>query len=113
MSNVLLRAQDVHKTYLLGKVPLRVLRGVNVDVRAGELLAAGRTAVREATLEASWGLVARDGLDAADVVVHGALDLYALEDLDLPDDARSRAFERLAALPATTARERLAERFGS
>ncbi|HRX85049.1 MAG TPA: ABC transporter ATP-binding protein [Phycisphaerae bacterium] len=39
MSNVLLRAQDVHKTYLLGKVPLRVLRGVNVDVRAGELLA--------------------------------------------------------------------------
>ncbi|MGD9524873.1 MAG: DUF3536 domain-containing protein [Gemmatimonadales bacterium] len=80
---------------------------------AGELLAAGRTAVREATLEASWGLVARDGLDAADVVVHGALDLYALEDLDLPDDARSRAFERLAALPATTARERLAERFGT
>lgn len=36
---VLLRAEDVHKTYQLGKVPLRVLRGVDVDVRAGELLA--------------------------------------------------------------------------
>jgi hypothetical protein len=79
---------------------------------SGELLAAGRATVREAALEASWDLVMQDGLDVADAVVHAALDLYALEDLPVPDDARSRAFERLRALPASPARERLAARFG-
>jgi ABC-type lipoprotein export system ATPase subunit len=39
MGKVLLKANGIHKTYQLGKVPLRVLRGVDIEVRAGELLA--------------------------------------------------------------------------
>lgn len=39
MGKVLLKATGIHKTYLLGKVPLRVLRGVDIEVRGGELLA--------------------------------------------------------------------------
>ena len=37
--NLLLAAKNVHKTYLLGKRSLEVLRGVDVDMRRGEFLA--------------------------------------------------------------------------
>jgi lipoprotein-releasing system ATP-binding protein len=37
--DLLLEARDVHKTYVLGKRSLEVLRGVDVQVRRGELLA--------------------------------------------------------------------------
>ena len=39
MAEVVLIADDVHKTYRLGKVKLNVLRGASMRVRAGELLA--------------------------------------------------------------------------
>src|SRR6266478_4007188 len=39
MSDVLLSAKNVSKTYLLGKRSLEVLRGVDVDMRRGEFLA--------------------------------------------------------------------------
>jgi lipoprotein-releasing system ATP-binding protein len=37
--NLLLEARDIHKTYVLGRRSLEVLRGVDVQVRRGELLA--------------------------------------------------------------------------
>src|SRR3989449_6004420 len=37
--NLLLAAKSVHKTYLLGKRSLEVLRGVDVEMRRGEFLA--------------------------------------------------------------------------
>ena len=37
--NLLLAAKNVHKTYLLGKRSLEVLRGVDVNMRRGEFLA--------------------------------------------------------------------------
>ena len=39
MSNVLLEAEGVHKTYLMGRSPLRVLRGVSLKVTEGEFVA--------------------------------------------------------------------------
>ena len=39
MSDIVLSAQSVHKTYLLGKRSLEVLRGVSLEMRQGEFLA--------------------------------------------------------------------------
>src|SRR5437899_6896134 len=39
MNDVLLSARGVHKTYLLGKRALEVLRGVDVELRRGDFLA--------------------------------------------------------------------------
>jgi lipoprotein-releasing system ATP-binding protein len=39
MSDLLLSAKDVHKTYVLGRRSLEVLRGVNVELRRGGFLA--------------------------------------------------------------------------
>lgn len=39
MSDIVLSAQNVHKTYLLGKRSLEVLRGVSLEMRQGEFLA--------------------------------------------------------------------------
>jgi lipoprotein-releasing system ATP-binding protein len=39
MSRTILKATGLQKTYQLGKVPLRVLRGVDLEVHEGEMLA--------------------------------------------------------------------------
>src|SRR5438309_2730259 len=39
MSDSLLSARNVHKTYVLGKRSLEVLRGVDVSLQAGDFLA--------------------------------------------------------------------------
>ncbi len=39
MSKPLLKARDLHKSYLMGRSPLRVLKGVSLSVKAGEFLA--------------------------------------------------------------------------
>jgi lipoprotein-releasing system ATP-binding protein len=39
MNDLLLEARDLHKTYVLGRRSLEVLRGVDVQVQKGELLA--------------------------------------------------------------------------
>jgi ABC-type lipoprotein export system ATPase subunit len=39
MSDLLLSAHAVHKTYVLGKRPLEVLRGVDLELRRGDVLA--------------------------------------------------------------------------
>ena len=39
MSNTLLRADGVVKTYMMGRSPLRVLRGASLEVRQGEFVA--------------------------------------------------------------------------
>ncbi len=38
MGNVIIQAQDLHKTYHLGKVDLHVLRGVGLQVKKGEFV---------------------------------------------------------------------------
>ena len=39
MSDVLISAKGIHKTYTLGQRSLEVLRGVDVELRRGEFLA--------------------------------------------------------------------------
>ena len=39
MNEVLLSARDVHKTYMLGRRPLEVLRGVDLDLERGDFMA--------------------------------------------------------------------------
>jgi hypothetical protein len=63
-----------------------------------------------AALEGAWGLVVRDGLDAAGVVVHAVLDLFDLAEVELPEPSRIAAFALLAPLEASPAREALAAR---
>lgn len=78
MSKVLLQAVSIHKSFLMGKEPLKVLRGINLDVREGELLAiTGASGCGKSTL------------------------LHILGALDLPDrGAVTLAGEDLFALPA-------------
>lgn len=66
--------------------------------------------VRAEALRGAWELVGRDGLDAADVVVHAALDLYDLDGGALTLLERGDAWRRMADLPESAARRRLAER---
>ena len=65
---------------------------------------------RDIALQHAWDLVAEDGLDATGIVVHGALDLYDLDDEPIPDAMRTSAFLALEALPPSAEREALADR---
>lgn len=59
MSNdVLIKAQDLHRTYHLGKTKLEVLRGVSMEVRAGEFVAIyGHSGSGKSTLLHMLGLL--------------------------------------------------------
>ncbi len=60
--------------------------------------------------DGALALIDRDGPDAADVVMHGVLDLFELDQLPFPDPLRARLFRRLAPLPPGPARAGLARR---
>jgi len=51
-----------------------------------------------------------ESVEAADVVVHAAIDLYDLDGMEPSLLERSTAWRRLDAIPASAARRRLAER---
>ena len=38
MSKLVVQAQELTKTYLLGKVPVEALKGINLSVESGEFL---------------------------------------------------------------------------
>ncbi|MBA2292167.1 MAG: DUF3536 domain-containing protein [Gemmatimonadales bacterium] len=69
-------------------------------------------AVRWAALAGAWEQVDRDGIEAADVLVHAAIDLQMLAGEPIPLDARTDALHRLAGLPTGHARDSIADRFG-
>ncbi len=74
------------------------------------LLSAG--AARDAALASAWATLAREGLERAHPMLHGVLDLWALEGLAVPAATRALAFRLLRHAPPSTVREALAERFG-
>ena len=82
MDDQIVRATGIHKTYDTGKVQVNALRGVDLSVRRGEMLAimgpsgCGKTTM----LNCLSGL---DDIDAGQVVIEGVV-LH-----DLPDDERS------------------------
>ena len=38
MSRLIVKAEELKKTYLLGKVPVEALRGINLTIEAGEFV---------------------------------------------------------------------------
>ncbi len=91
--------------------PLVLEAAVSPD-RLEELMsgAASHEEIRSTALAGAWCLADRDGLEAADVVVHAALDLFDLDGVEPSLPERSRAWQRLQRLPPSAARRRLAER---
>lgn len=74
MSNLLLKATGVYKTYTMGKTDVRVLRGVTVQVKQGEFLAVmGASGSGKSTLLHVLG--ALDTPDRGSVVFDG-MDLF-------------------------------------
>ena len=82
MEDLIVRADGIHKTYDTGKVQVNALRGVDLSVRRGEMVAimgpsgCGKTTM----LNCLSGL---DDIDAGQVTIDGVV-LH-----DLPDDERS------------------------
>jgi ABC-type lipoprotein export system ATPase subunit len=80
MSDALLRCEQIHKSYMLGRTVLPVLRGVDLDLRAGEFIAVtGASGSGKSTL-----LHVMSGLD---VPQHGQV-FYQGEPLFEPESVR-------------------------
>jgi len=85
----ILRAVDIHKSYIVGRSPLRVLRGANLSVKRGELLAiVGASGVGKSTLLHILG--ALDRPDRGEVLYDGE-DVFALSH-SRQDAIRNRTF---------------------
>ena len=82
MAELIVHATGLHKTYDTGKLKVQALRGVDLDVRAGEMVAImGPSGCGKTTLlNCLSGL---DEIDAGQVLIDGVL-LHAM-----PDDERS------------------------
>lgn len=60
MSDIVLRAENIHKTYTLGSQTLQILKGVDLEVRRGEILGiVGASGVGKSTLLHIIGLLDR------------------------------------------------------
>jgi putative ABC transport system ATP-binding protein len=87
MEQALVRLEDVHRTYRLGETEVPALRGVTLDLRAGELTAVvGPSGSGKSTLLHLAGTI--DEPDRGRVLVEG-VDVATLD-----DDARSRLRNR-------------------
>ncbi|HVI95663.1 MAG TPA: ABC transporter ATP-binding protein [Anaeromyxobacter sp.] len=86
-NEALIRLEDVHRTYRLGETDVRAIRGVSLELRAGELTAlVGPSGSGKSTLLNLVGCI--DEPDAGRVVVEG------VDVATLSDDARSRLRNR-------------------
>jgi putative ABC transport system ATP-binding protein len=86
-NEALIRLEDVHRTYRLGETDVPAIRGVSLELRAGELTAlVGPSGSGKSTLLNLVGCI--DEPDAGRVVVEG------VDVATLSDDARSRLRNR-------------------
>jgi len=87
MDQALIRLEDVHRTYRLGETEVPALRGVTLELRAGELTAlVGPSGSGKSTLLNLAGCI--DEPDRGRVLVEG------VDAATLDDDARSRLRNR-------------------
>ena len=93
MDTALVRLEDVHRTYRLGETEVPAVRGVTLELRAGELTAlVGPSGSGKSTLLNLVGCI--DAPDSGRVLVEG------VDVATLSDDARSRLRNRkIAAQP--------------
>ena len=84
MSTIVVEAIDLKKTYMLGKVPVEALRGVNIKVEKGEFLAVlGPSGSGKSTLlnligaldKPTSGILLIDGVDVAKLNANNLADL--------------------------------------
>src|SRR6476469_185162 len=70
MNNIIVEAKDVHKTYDTGTVKVHALRGVNLQVRRGEMVAImGPSGCGKTTLLNT--MAGLDGIDSGEVLIEG------------------------------------------
>jgi putative ABC transport system ATP-binding protein len=87
MAEALIRLEDVKRTYLLGETPVPAVRGVSLELHAGELTAlVGPSGSGKSTLLNLVGCI--DAPDSGRVLVEG------VDVATLSDDARSRLRNR-------------------
>lgn len=67
---------------------------------------------RRLAMEATWALLAREGLERAHSTIHAVLDLWILAELDLPDAVIAEAFLHLQHAHPSLVRDTLADRLG-
>lgn len=99
----------------LRQVALPMILDASLDADHRALLAGGLLdpeAALDAAWRGAWLLVEEDGLEQADILVHGVIDAWMLHRLPCPDHLRSNAFQRLQALPPSWSRQQLALRLG-
>lgn len=104
---------EIKKTIRTVAAPMILEAALSADDAAA--LAAGLLElenVRARALRGAWALIDRDGLDDAGIVMHGVLDLHALDDVVLDDVVRAEALTRLREHSPSHMRDSLAERFG-
>ena len=106
MADLIVHASGIDKTYYTGKVKVQALKGVNLDVRSGEMVAImGPSGCGKTTLlNCLSGL---DEIDAGQVLIDGVL-LHAMHD-DERSDYRARrmgfVFQLYNLLPVLSAVE--------
>lgn len=106
MPDPIIIGKDIHKTYRSGKIQLHALRGVSLEVQAGEMVAVmGPSGCGKSTLlNCLSGL---DQFDSGEVVIEGA----SLRQMNDKDRTRYRAqrmgfvFQTFNLLPVLTAAE--------
>jgi lipoprotein-releasing system ATP-binding protein len=80
-SKVILKAINIHKNYLMGKSDLKVLKGVDLSIEQGEILAiVGKSGVGKSTLLHILG--ALDRPSDGNVIFHGK-EIFSMNDSDL------------------------------
>jgi lipoprotein-releasing system ATP-binding protein len=80
-AQVVLEGRDIHKSYISGAETIRVLRGVSLSVRRGEILAiVGQSGVGKSTLLHMLG--ALDRPDSGTVLADG-VDVFSLSDREI------------------------------
>ncbi|MDZ4289164.1 MAG: ABC transporter ATP-binding protein [Prosthecobacter sp.] len=109
MSDVILQATDLHRSYAVAEAPVQALRGVSLSVAKGAFIAImGPSGCGKSTLLQLCG--AMDRADSGSLRLHGR-DIATLNDTDLTKLRREHigfVFQFFNLLPTLTVRENIA-----
>ncbi|MEM9733195.1 MAG: ABC transporter ATP-binding protein [Pseudomonadota bacterium] len=105
---MLVRAQQVHKSFATSDGPLPVLRGVDLSVEAGERVAlTGESGSGKSTL--LYLIAGLDGVDSGTIEIDGK-DIAALDDAGRAELRRTRVgiiFQQFNLIPSLTVKDNL------
>ena len=105
-TNIIIKLKDVWKTYVMGKVSLDVLKGINVDIYRGEFVAIlGPSGSGKSTLMNQVGLL---DVPSKGKITIDEVDISTLEESDLAQLRGKKigfVFQQFNLIPALTALE--------